>query len=55
VPTDWVTKPCHPEDVIARVEAVTRRRRRSEEERGETAVVSAGELEIRADQFLARA
>src|SRR3954453_19115057 len=27
---DWVTKPCHPEEVIARVEAVVRRRRRSE-------------------------
>src|SRR5947209_9403136 len=27
---DWVTKPCHPEEVIARVEAVVRRRRRTE-------------------------
>ena len=27
---DWVTKPCHPEELIARVEAVGRRRRRSE-------------------------
>src|SRR2546423_4155695 len=27
---DWVTKPCHPEEVLARVEAVVRRRRRSE-------------------------
>src|SRR3954452_24656758 len=27
---DWVTKPCHPEEVIARVEAVVRRRRRAE-------------------------
>src|SRR4051795_3213941 len=25
---DWVAKPCHPEEVIARVEAVVRRRRR---------------------------
>ena len=24
---DWVSKPCHPEEVVARVEAVTRRRR----------------------------
>src|SRR4051794_1097226 len=23
---DWVTKPCHPEEVVARVEAVVRRR-----------------------------
>jgi DNA-binding response OmpR family regulator len=49
---DWVTKPCHPEEVIARVEAVVRRRRRSEA-RVETAPVVAGELEIRADQFQA--
>src|SRR3954452_2588497 len=27
---DWISKPCHPEEVIARVEAVVRRRRRSE-------------------------
>ena len=47
---DWVTKPCHPEEVIARVEAVVRRRKRAtgEPERGP---LVAGELEIRADQF----
>ena len=49
---DWVSKPCHPEEVIARVEAVVRRRRRSEA-RVETGPVVAGELEIRADQFQA--
>src|SRR4051794_16141916 len=49
---DWVTKPCHPEEVIARVEAVVRRRRRAEP-RGDTAVVAAGEVEIRPDQFQA--
>jgi DNA-binding response OmpR family regulator len=49
---DWVSKPCHPEEVIARVEAVVRRRRRSEA-RAETGPVVAGELEIRADQFQA--
>src|SRR5205085_6458598 len=49
---DWVTKPCHPEEVIARVEAVVRRRRRAEP-RGESAVVAAGEVEIRSDQFQA--
>src|ERR671917_848938 len=27
---DWVSKPCHPEEVIARVEAVVRRRPRPE-------------------------
>ena len=25
---DWITKPCHPEEAIARIEAVSRRRRR---------------------------
>jgi DNA-binding response OmpR family regulator len=47
---DWVGKPCHPEEVIARVEAVVRRRRRAEA-RVETGPVVAGELQIRADQF----
>src|SRR5438874_12574449 len=49
---DWVSKPCHPEEVIARVEAVVRRRRRADA-RTETGPVVAGELEIRADQFQA--
>ncbi len=48
---DWVTKPCHPEEVIARVEAVIRRRRRSEMR--DATPVMAGELEVRADQFQA--
>ena len=26
---DWLTKPCHPEELIARVEAVARRRKRA--------------------------
>src|SRR3981081_2451637 len=26
---DWITKPCHPEEVIARVQGVARRRRRA--------------------------
>src|SRR3954452_2141670 len=49
---DWVTKPCHPEEVIARVEAVVRRRRRTEVPVA-AARVQAGEVEIRADQFQA--
>src|SRR3954454_18528736 len=49
---DWVTKPCHPEEVLARVEAVARRRRRAEPRR-EAAAVQTGEIEIRADQFQA--
>jgi DNA-binding response OmpR family regulator len=49
---DWMTKPCHPEELIARVEAVVRRRRVSEA--GNDAVtVAAGELEVRPDQFQA--
>ena len=48
---DWLTKPCHPEELIARIEAVVRRRRRSEA-RSE-GPVQAGELEIRTDQFQA--
>ncbi len=29
---DWITKPCHPEEAMARVEAVLRRRRRGRSE-----------------------
>jgi DNA-binding response OmpR family regulator len=48
---DWLTKPCHPEEAMARIEAVTRRRRgRIRLESGPLVV---GELEIRADQFQA--
>src|SRR5688500_4772944 len=43
---DWVTKPCHPEELIARVEAVVRRRRSAAAPAAEERVV-AGELEIR--------
>jgi DNA-binding response OmpR family regulator len=49
---DWMTKPCHPEELIARVEAVARRRKRSAI-RIDTGPVVAGELEIRIDQFQA--
>src|SRR3954469_18773625 len=48
---DWVTKPCHPEELIARAEAVVRRPRRTDLGRVESEPVVAGELEIRADQF----
>ncbi|CAN5486823.1 response regulator transcription factor [soil metagenome] len=49
---DWVTKPCHPEEVLARVEAVVRRRKQATA-RTEESPFTAGELEIRADQFQA--
>jgi DNA-binding response OmpR family regulator len=49
---DWVTKPCHPEELIARVEAVVRRRKRADA-RSEVAPQLIGEVEIRADQYQA--
>ncbi len=49
---DWVSKPCHPEEVIARIEAVARRRRRNRV-RADVGPLVAGELEIRTDQFQA--
>jgi DNA-binding response OmpR family regulator len=49
---DWVTKPCHPEELIARVEAVVRRRKRAEA-RQVAEPVAFGEIEIRSDQFQA--
>jgi DNA-binding response OmpR family regulator len=47
---DWVSKPCHPDEVMARIEAVVRRHRRGtvREDVGPTV---AGELEIRPDRF----
>ncbi|NLA67559.1 MAG: response regulator transcription factor, partial [Gammaproteobacteria bacterium] len=45
-------KPCHPEELIARVEAVARRRARSRA-KDVTPAVSAGELTISAEQFQA--
>jgi DNA-binding response OmpR family regulator len=50
---DWITKPAHPQEVIARVEAVVRRRKRSVPGASEDGPLLAGELEIRADQFQA--
>jgi DNA-binding response OmpR family regulator len=49
---DWVTKPCHPEEVIARTQSVVRRRRRASS-RAETPPLLAGEVEIRPDRFQA--
>jgi len=48
---DWLTKPCHPEELIARIEAVARRRCHEAAMAGET--VAAGEIEVRPDQFQA--
>jgi DNA-binding response OmpR family regulator len=49
---DWIGKPCHPEEVLARLEAVLRRRERSEPA-AQRASVLTGEVEIRPDQFQA--
>ena len=49
---DWIGKPCHPEEVVARVEAVVRRRRRGQVGAEHGAMV-AGEVTIRPDQFQA--
>ena len=48
---DWVTKPCHPEEVLARVEAAVRRRRAGEMTAQGLEPIVAGELEIRPDMF----
>jgi DNA-binding response OmpR family regulator len=47
-----MTKPCHPEELIARVEAVVRRRKRAEA-RVDAGPLVIGEVEIRPDQFQA--
>src|SRR3954452_23769800 len=41
---DWLTKPCHPEELIARIEAVVRRRRLAEA-RSSGDPITAGEIE----------
>jgi DNA-binding response OmpR family regulator len=47
---DWVTKPCHPEELLARIQAVLRRRRAGELPFEET-TMEAGELAIRPDRY----
>jgi DNA-binding response OmpR family regulator len=47
---DWVTKPCHPDELIARIEAVLRRRHAGEGPSEQETIV-AGELSIRPDRF----
>ncbi len=49
---DWIGKPCHPEEVVARIEAVTRRHRRlAAEEVNESGPLTTGELEFRIDRY----
>jgi DNA-binding response OmpR family regulator len=47
---DWITKPCHPEELVARVQAVLRRRRAGELPVDDLPII-AGELTIRPDRF----
>jgi len=49
---DWVTKPCHPEELIARIEAIARRRRQADGPDARERIL-AGEIEVRPDQFQA--
>ncbi len=47
---DWVTKPCHPEELLARVQAILRRRRAGEVSTRDE-VLATAELTIRPDRF----
>jgi DNA-binding response OmpR family regulator len=49
---DWIGKPCHPEEVVARIEAILRRRRRARPS-PEVGPMVVGDLEIREDRFQA--
>ncbi|HEX8975165.1 MAG TPA: response regulator transcription factor [Solirubrobacteraceae bacterium] len=51
---DWITKPCHPEELVARVEAVVRRRAAGQAPLDQD-VIRAGGLAIRPDRFDAEA
>jgi DNA-binding response OmpR family regulator len=48
---DWITKPCHPEEVLARIEAAVRRRSAGSASSQAAAPLVTGELEIRPDMF----
>jgi DNA-binding response OmpR family regulator len=47
---DWIAKPCHPEELVARIQAVLRRRRAGELPVDDLPII-AGELTIRPDRF----
>jgi DNA-binding response OmpR family regulator len=49
---DWLTKPCHPEELMARIEAVVRRRKRADAP-ADSGPLAIGEVEIRPDQYQA--
>ncbi|MDQ6805942.1 MAG: response regulator transcription factor, partial [Actinomycetota bacterium] len=49
---DWLTKPCHPEELVVRVQAVLRRRRLADLPSEDSTIVAGG-LSIRPDRFQA--
>jgi DNA-binding response OmpR family regulator len=49
---DWLGKPCHPEELVARIEAIVRRGRLAAPP-VERPIVEAGEISIKPDQFQA--
>ena len=49
---DWMSKPCHPEEVVARLEAVVRRRALGKP-RSDQGPVAVGGLAVRPDRFQA--
>lgn len=49
---DWLGKPCHPEELLARIEAIVRRGRRAAGT-VERPAIEAGEIAIRPDQYQA--
>jgi DNA-binding response OmpR family regulator len=50
---DWLAKPCHPEELIARVAACVRRGRLAGAAADATSALDAGQLRIRPDQYQA--
>ncbi len=50
---DWLAKPCHPEELIARVEASVRRGRLAGAAAEPGSAIDAGELQIRPDRYQA--
>lgn len=48
---DWLSKPCHPEELLARIEAITHHRDRPQQRSLEPVML--GEVEVRPDQFQA--
>jgi DNA-binding response OmpR family regulator len=50
---DWLAKPCHPEELIARIEAIVRRMRVAAAGEDGLPGIDTGELQIRRDRFQA--